>query len=262
MLAQSPLEAREAHWCSSSGARRIPRLLDTILLHLGSRVGNLLSASGQTLTSSRDSLNAQKHLQTWPGTRREGLRGLFSSSVGDLKAPAHSWSQSPHRRGPDPEAPGTTEVLMAAGCGVLWKGKKVAATASQPEEAPTLSSSCSGLERRDAAELEQPSGGGESGGGLQDEPQPLAATLACNVISCVLAHWAPLSPPHNILTLWNSCIKWLVRFEISLQCQEVAGISIRLAPQVGLELPGPLLELLVTLRPGCEDRLPSLLSHL
>lgn len=82
---------------------------------------------------------------------------------------------------------------------------------------------------------------------MQDEPQPLAATLACNVISCVLAHWAPLSPPHNspgssllsVLTLWNSCIKWLVRFEISLQCQEVAGISIRLAPQVGLELPGP-----------------------
>lgn len=79
-------------------------------------------------------------------------------------------------------------------------------------------------------------------GGYRAEPQPLAATLACNVISCVLAHWAPLSPPHNspgssllsVLTLWNRCIKWLVKFEISLQCQEVAGISIRAALQVGL----------------------------
>lgn len=77
-------------------------------------------------------------------------------------------------------------------------------------------------------------------GGYQARPQSLAATLACNVISCVLAHWAPLSPPHNsqgssllsVLTLWNSCIKWLVKFEISLQCQEVAGISIRSALQV------------------------------
>lgn len=79
-------------------------------------------------------------------------------------------------------------------------------------------------------------------GSHRAEPQPLAATLACNVISCVLAHWAPLSPPHNslsssllsVLTLWNSCIKWLVKSEISLQGQEVAGISIRSALQVGL----------------------------
>ena len=83
-------------------------------------------------------------------------------------------------------------------------------------------------------------------GGFGAEPRPLAATLACKVISCVLAYWAPLSPLHNspgssllsVLTLWNSCIKWLVKFEISLQCQEVAGISIRSALQVGLGLPG------------------------
>lgn len=102
--------------------------------------------------------------------------------------------------------------------------------------------------------------GGE--GGYRAEPWPLAATLACNVISCVLAHWAPLSPPHNspsssllsVLTLWNSCIKWLVKFEISLQCQEVAGISIRSALQVGLGHSG-LLSVGLTPR-GLQAQLP------
>lgn len=82
---------------------------------------------------------------------------------------------------------------------------------------------------------------------------PLVATLACTLISCVLAYWFPPSPPHNspgapllsVLTLWNSCIKWLVKFEISLQYQEVAGISIRLDWGI----------------PGSQDRSAAMLSH-